>query len=156
MSGWGLNREWTRMNTNGDGVVRRFTQMGMGKDSFGNPNRIGIAGIGVDQFHHLGTPKVGQSPFSLRESQRDSATKPGVAPGMGRKTRTTAFFVTGPVGSINHIKRPPEKISRGEAEAQRKRIRVLRVSASLRDTFTSVRVVVGGYVLSRCDQEPKS
>ena len=74
------NREWTRMNTHGKGVVRRFTQMGMGKDSFGNLKRIVIAGIGVDRFHHLGTPKVGRSPFSLRESQRDSATKPGVAP----------------------------------------------------------------------------
>ena len=147
------NREWTRMNTNGKGVVRRFTQMGMGKDSFGNLKRIVTAGIGVDRFHHLGTPKVGRSPFSLREAQQDSATKPGVAPGMGRKTRTTAFFVTGLVGSINHIKRAPEK---SRAERRRRREKGFGFSASLRDTFTSVRVVVGGYVLSRCDQEPKS
>ena len=134
-------------------VISRFTQMGMGKDSFGNLKRIVTAGIGVDRFHHLGTPKVGRSPFSLREAQQDSATKPGVAPGMGRKTRTTAFFVTGLVGSINHIKRAPEK---SRAERRRRREKGFGFSASLRDTFTSVRVVVGGYVVLRCDQEPKS
>ena len=72
---------------------------------------------------------------------------------MGRKTRTTAFFVTGLVGSINHIKRAPEK---SRAERRRRREKGFGFSASLRDTFTSVRVVVGGYVVLRCDQEPKS
>ena len=47
----------------------------------GNPNGIMTVGMDVDQFLHPETPpEDGPSPFPLRESQRDSAIKPGVAP----------------------------------------------------------------------------
>ena len=58
----------------------------------GNPNGIATAGMDVDQSPHPETPKVAPYPIappgirrphvtpSLRESQRDSAIKPGVAP----------------------------------------------------------------------------
>ena len=58
----------------------------------GNPNGIMTVGMGADQFPHPETPKVGRSPFSVRESEGRALPDlpPGIPTGFCHKARGCA------------------------------------------------------------------